>query len=47
MGKNESPAGSGPLARRLAAYQETLDRKNTRPETPESPPGGLLKTGPG
>jgi flagellar motor switch protein FliG len=47
MGKNKPPAGSGPLARRLAAYQETLSRKNTGPETAEVPPGGgLLKTGP-
>ncbi|MDR1862794.1 MAG: flagellar motor switch protein FliG [Treponema sp.] len=46
MGKNESPAGSGPLARGLAAYQETLNRKNNPSEA--APPGeGLLKTGPG
>jgi flagellar motor switch protein FliG len=50
MGKNESPAdpGAGSLARGLAAYQETLNRKNNRPETGEDPPGaGFLKTGPG
>jgi flagellar motor switch protein FliG len=50
MGKKEIPAGSGarPLARALAAYQETLKRKNTQPEPAELPRGGgFLKTGPG
>jgi flagellar motor switch protein FliG len=48
MGKNKSPAGSGPLARGLAAYQETLNRKNPQPLAAESPPeGGFLKTGHG
>jgi flagellar motor switch protein FliG len=46
MGKHKSPAGpgGGPLARGLAAYQETLNR--TKPEAAE-PPGGFLKTGAG
>jgi flagellar motor switch protein FliG len=44
MGKPKSP--SGPLARRLAAYQETLNSKNAPLEDPALRPGErLLKTG--
>jgi hypothetical protein len=45
MGKKEPPAGSGQLVRGLAAYQETLKRKNTPPETDTPSGGGFLKTG--
>jgi flagellar motor switch protein FliG len=55
MAKFNAPSGSGqgPLARRLAAYQETMSLKNTPPPAGtegDAPPlsaskGGLLKTG--